>query len=106
MVVELPDGNKILFGGGGQETGLAEVALRKGVAKATGDQLKAALGSLSGLVEALEQSVVRLARRPDKIEMKFGASLTGECDLWIVSGEGSAEFEVTLSWEKPDQVES
>lgn len=103
MVVELPDGNKILFGGKGTETGLSEVSVRGDIAKATGEQLKAALGSLSGLVEALEQSVLRLARRPDKIEMEFGASLTGECDLWIVSGEGQAEFKVTLAWEKQDR---
>jgi hypothetical protein len=25
--------------------------------------------------------------------------LSGDCDLWIVSGEAEAEFKVTLSWE-------
>jgi hypothetical protein len=29
-----------------------------------------------------------------------GASLTGECDLWIVSGDTKAEFKVTLTWGK------
>ncbi|MBY0297813.1 MAG: hypothetical protein K2X71_17555 [Methylobacterium sp.] len=32
--------------------------------------------------------------------MEFRASLTGECDLWIVSGETEAEFKVTLTWGK------
>jgi len=32
--------------------------------------------------------------------MEFRASLTGECDLWIVSGEGEAEFKVKLAWGK------
>jgi len=43
-----------------------------------------------------------MAHRPEKVEMEFSASLTGECDLWIVSGEGEAEFKVTLAWGKGD----
>ena len=61
---------------------------------------KAALGSLADLVAVLEQSVGNMVHRPDKVEMEFGASLSGECDLWIVSGDGEAEFKVKLSWEK------
>jgi hypothetical protein len=34
--------------------------------------------------------------------MEFGAKLSTDCNLWIVSGEGEAEFKVTLSWEKSD----
>ena len=41
-----------------------------------------------------------MARRPDKFEMEFGASLSGDCDLWIVSAEGKAEFKVKLAWGK------
>ena len=41
-----------------------------------------------------------LEHRPDKIEMEFRASLSGECDLWIVSGDGEAEFKVKLAWGK------
>jgi hypothetical protein len=41
-----------------------------------------------------------MVHRPDKVEMEFGASLSGECDLWIVSGDGEAEFKVKLSWDK------
>jgi hypothetical protein len=58
------------------------------------------MGSLADLVTALEESVGRMARRPEKIEMEFKASLTAECDLWIVSGEGEAEFTVKLAWGK------
>jgi len=43
-----------------------------------------------------------MAHRPEKVEMEFSASLTAECDLWIVSGEGEAEFKVTLAWGKDD----
>jgi hypothetical protein len=32
--------------------------------------------------------------------MEFRASLSGECDLWIVSGDGEAEFKVKLAWGK------
>jgi len=41
-----------------------------------------------------------MEKRPDEIEMEFRASLSTECDLWIVSGDGEAEFKVTLGWGK------
>jgi len=41
-----------------------------------------------------------MANRPDKVEMEFGASLSGDCDLWIVSGEGKADFKVKLGMEQ------
>lgn len=100
MIIELPDGSKVLFGGRGPETGLAEVGIADDVAKATVDRFKAALGSLASLVVALEQSVSQMEHRPDKVEIEFGASLTGDCNLWIVSGEGQAEFKVKLDWGK------
>jgi hypothetical protein len=48
----------------------------------------------------LEQAVGKMPNRPDKVEMEFRASLSGECDLWIVSGDGEAEFKVKLAWGK------
>jgi NTP-dependent ternary system trypsin peptidase co-occuring protein len=100
MIVELPAGQKILFGGHGPETGLAEVGVADNIVRAAGDKFKAALGSLSSLIAMLEERVGHMAHRPDKVEMEFRASLSGECDLWIVSGEGEAEFKMTLSWGK------
>lgn len=98
MIVELPAGHKVFLGGRGTETGLSDVGMGEGIATATADSFKGALGSLADLVATLEQSIGRMTKRPDKIEMEFGATLTGKCDLWIVSGEGEAEFKVTLSW--------
>ena len=43
-----------------------------------------------------------MAHRPDKVEMEFGASLSADWDLWIVSGEGEAELKVKLVWGKGD----
>jgi NTP-dependent ternary system trypsin peptidase co-occuring protein len=100
MIVELPAGQKILFGGRGPETGLAEVGVAEEITRAAGDKFKAALSSLSSLIAVLEERVGHMAHRPDKIEMEFRATLSRECDLWIVSGEGEAEFKVTLSWGK------
>jgi hypothetical protein len=102
MIVEMPSGNKILFGGRGAVVGLSEVSLRDDITRATGEQFKKALASLTDLTNALEESIGRLAHRPEKIEMEFKASLSGECDLWIVSGEGEAEFKVTLGWRKTE----
>jgi Trypsin-co-occurring domain 1 len=99
ILVELPGGNKVLFGGSGPMAGLAEVGVADGAAKVAGDKFKAALGALTGLVATLEESVGQMPRRPNKVELEFGASLTGDCDLWIVSGTGAAEFKVTLAWE-------
>jgi hypothetical protein len=100
MLVELPDGKQLLFGGNGPKTGLAEVGIGEEIAKAASGAFKGALGTLASLVGMLEDTVGRMERRPDKVEMEFRASLSGECDLWIVSGDGEAEFKVTLAWGK------
>jgi hypothetical protein len=102
MVIELPAGHKVFFGGQGSETGLSDVGLDDRVVAATSGKFKSALGSLADLVAALEESVGKMLRRPDKVEMEFGATLTADCDLWIVSGEGEAALKVTLSWGKGD----
>jgi hypothetical protein len=101
MVIELPGGNKVLFGGRGAVTGLSEVG-RGGLMQAASGKFEKALTSLGDLVSTLENAIDRLAKRPDKIEMELRASLSSECDLWIVSGDGEAEFKVTLSWGKSD----
>jgi hypothetical protein len=47
-----------------------------------------------------DAEIGKMVSRPEKVEMEFGAKLSGECDLWIVSGNADAEFDVTLSWGK------
>ena len=101
MIVELPDGNKVLFGSD-PDTGLREIGVGEQVAKRSKEQFQKALGSLAGLVKAMEETVGALANRPDTIEMEFGATLSGTCDLWVVKGDTEAEFKVTLKWGKAD----
>jgi hypothetical protein len=100
-VIDLPDGKKLYFGGDAKK-GLSEVSAKGKIATVTTEKFKSALGSLGELVKILEASIGDLPKRPDKIEMEFGAKLSTDCNLWIVSGEGEAEFKVTLSWEKGD----
>lgn len=100
MQVELPSGKKILFGSPA-EGGLREVSLSGKIKEAAAGQFEQALATLGELIGALEKQVDALAKRPSKVEIEFGASLSGDCDLWIVSGEGKAEFKVKLAWEAP-----
>ena len=104
MVIELTNGNKLLFGGRGVVKGLSELAVGEQTAIATTGDFHAALANLADLVGMLEQTVGRLPKRPDKVEMQFGVSLSGECDLWIPSGAGEAEFKVTLTWGKENHT--
>src|SRR5690349_10392944 len=98
MIVQLPSGKKLLFGAPGRG-GLHEVSLADKLTETASGQFESALGTLGELVGVLEETVRGLAHRPGKVEMEFGATLSGDCDLWIVSGKGEAEFKVTLSWE-------
>jgi hypothetical protein len=98
MIVEFPEGAKVLFGGRRPSTGLSEVGVGEDIARVAGERFKAAIASLAPLITALEQSIAKIAKRPDKVEMEFGASLSGDCNLWVVSGEGEAEFKIKLVW--------
>lgn len=97
IIVQFGDGSKIILAKNGPVTGLSQVGIED-VAEATSEKFKAALGSLANLILAVEESVGRMENRPDRIEMEFRASLSAECDLWIVSGDGEAEFKITLGW--------
>ena len=102
MIVELPSGKKLLFGAP-ERGGLREVSLKDKLTEKASGQFETALGTLGELVGVLEKTVGGLAHRPGKVEMEFGATLSGDCDLWIVSGHGEAEFKVTLSWGADDK---
>lgn len=99
LVVEFEGGRKIYFGDKTSKGGLSEASVGANVAKASKEQFEAALGTLGHLIDAMEKSLAKVVKKPSKVAMEFGASLKGECDLWIVSGEGSSEFKVTLTWE-------
>jgi hypothetical protein len=98
MVIELGDGGKVLFGGSG--TGPQEIGRLSDLVKVTGEKFSAALGQLGQVVEILHNSIDRMPNKPKKVEIELRASLSSECNLWIVSGDGEAEFKVTLAWDK------
>ena len=90
-IIELPEGKKLYFGGDAKG-GLSEVSARGNIARVTTEQFKSALGSLGELVKILEESVGTMTKYPDKVEMEFGASLKGECDLWSQALVGEELF--------------
>ncbi len=98
MIVTLPSGKKVLFGAP-ERAGLHEVSLTDKLPEMASAQFETALATLGELVGELEKTVGALARRPSKVEMEFGATLTAEGNLWVASGKGEAELKVTLSWE-------
>jgi hypothetical protein len=98
-MIVLPDGKQVRFGGAGTGTGLSEVGVDEDIEKATGEAFKSALGALGEMLKTLEESVGAMPKRPDNIEMEFGATLTADCKLWIVSGKGDYAIKVKLSWE-------
>jgi hypothetical protein len=70
------------------------------IAKRTEAAFKSGLGAIGKLVTTLEDSVGAMPKRPDKIEMEFGATLSADCKLWVVSGKGDYAFKVKLAWER------
>lgn len=99
MIIELSDGNIVLFGGG-PAPGAPDVGFADDFTRANGEAFKTALGSLAELVKIFEGAVEAMPRRPEKLEVEFGATLSRDCELWIVAGGGEAEFKVKLSWAK------
>jgi len=101
VVVKFANGNVVRFGSR-ESGGLNEVGLLGDASAKAGEAFEKGMSALADVVGALEQAVGGLAHKPDGVEVEFSASLKGNCDLWVVSGEGEAEFKVTLKWEKAD----
>jgi len=89
MIVELKDGNKIHFGRA-PAGGLDEVAIGEEAARIAEAAFRKGLGAMGSLVGVLNEAVAKLPNRPDGVELEFRASLSAECDLWVVSGDGEA----------------
>jgi Trypsin-co-occurring domain 1 len=101
IIVELSEGRKVIFGTA-EDQGLSEIGAADGAVKASKELFKTALGSLGDLVRMLEATVDEMSKRPDKVEMEFGAKINADCNLCIVSGKGEAQFKVTLVWDAPE----
>jgi hypothetical protein len=97
IVVNFPSGNTVRFGSraGG---GLSEVGFGDKLVEKSAESLDKALGALGDVIARLEAAIGGLAHKPDAVEVELSASLKGDCDLWVVSGEAEAEFKVTLKW--------
>jgi hypothetical protein len=101
IIVDLSDGRIVLFGGHPRD-GAPDAGLSDGFTRASVDEFQAALGSISELVKTFEASIAALPNRPEKVEIEFGATLSQECDLWIVALDASPEFRIKLAWGKGD----
>ncbi|MGI4977414.1 MAG: CU044_2847 family protein [Janthinobacterium lividum] len=99
--VKFASGNTVQFGNP-QGGGLSPVGMRDAVAEKAAETFDRALGALGDVVARLEAAIGGLPRRPDGVEVEFSASLKGDCDLWVVSGEAEAEFKVTLKWDRKE----
>jgi hypothetical protein len=99
LQVEFPDGRKLLFGKAPDDQGLQEVSVSQTVVTQGAAALEKGLSTLGDLCGMLDAAVSKMPKAPKKIEMEFRAQLSGEADLWVVSGDAEAEFTVKLSWE-------
>jgi hypothetical protein len=88
IVVNFPSGNTVRFGSRAGDK----------LVEKSAESLDKALGALGDVIARLEAAIGGLAHKPDAVEVELSASLKGDCDLWVVSGEAEAEFKVTLKW--------
>lgn len=99
MIVDLAEGNIVLFGGA-PEPGMPDAGLTNGFSRASAETFQAALGTIGALVKTVEASIDAMPQKPEGIEIEFGATLSQDCDLWIVSPDSAPEFKIRLSWGK------
>ena len=101
IIVDIADGKIVLFGGAPRD-GEPAVGLSDGYTRASADEFAAALGAVGEIVKAVEASIAALPKRPEKIEIEFGATLSQECDLWIVAPDAAPQFRIRLAWGKAE----
>ncbi len=98
IIVDLGEGQIALFGGK-PEPGTPDAAVNNYTRADAGD-LAGAFAAIAKVAAGVEAAIDALPRKPGAIEIEFGATLSQECDLWIVPPNASAEFRVRLSWGK------
>lgn len=101
IIVDMSGGRIVLFGGA-PETGRPDASPSDGFTRASADEFSAALFSIGEIAKAFEASIDAMPKRPRNIDIEFGATLSDECDLWIVGEGADPEFRVTLSWGEDD----
>ena len=100
LQIDIANGRKLYIGGSAEGVGFAEVSASDEVVKSSAAALSKGLATLADLFGMLDRAVAALPKRPEEVEMEFRAKLTGDCDLWVVSGEAPAEFTVKVKWGK------
>jgi len=101
MVVEFPNGSKIVLAKPGSATGAtgrSQVGLGD-IPKIAAEKFLGALGSLVSIIQAVGESVERMDKRPHRIEVEFRALIGAEGNLCLIAGDAEAEFKVTLEFE-------
>ena len=83
-----------------RRVGAVDVARREKADKLPLDKV---IGPLGEVADLLFETVKTTVKTPSSITLELGASLKGQSNLVIVSGEGSASIKVTLTWDKPDE---
>jgi hypothetical protein len=64
------------------------------------------IGPLGEVADLLFTTIKSTVKTPSSIQLELGASLKGQTNLVIVSGEGTANIKVTLTWDNPSQAQS
>jgi hypothetical protein len=94
----MQDGRNLHIGGD-ISSGLGEIGIGDATIKIAASKFESAFASLTDILHMVEKSVGQAKKKPSKVELEFGFSLTSDCSIWIVSGGGKAEFKVKVSWD-------
>jgi len=104
---ELEDGGVVLVEApAAEQTGLVKAGRGEEALERAGATFESALGSVRSAANALLRTLKEVDVSPDEIEVTFGLKATGEVGGRIfVSAGAEANYNVTLTWKKPEAEE-
>lgn len=90
----------------GRKRGMVDSSSKLTDPKRVDDFLSLMTPVVEGIVDSGYRALAALPERPDELSLGFSMGYSTELNAWVVKGNASLTFDVTIKWKKSKNEES